>query len=65
MNFRGINGITGISAVVNSDNIDIAFDVSTLSAGQKTALTTALATQFAAATDLDDMADVIITTPIE
>lgn len=62
-NFRGINGIQGIAAVVNSDNIDINFDVASLTAGQKTALVAATATEMAAAIDLTDLGDVTITTP--
>lgn len=62
-NFRGINGIQGIAAAVNSDNIDINFDVASLTSGQKTALVAATATEMAAAIDLTDLGDVVVTTP--
>lgn len=62
-NFRGINGIQGIAAAINADNIDINFDVASLTSGQKTALVAATATEMAAAIDLTDLGDVIITTP--
>lgn len=62
-NVRGILGIEGISAVVNADNIDINFDVASLTSGQKTSLVTAIQAELATATDLTDLGDVVITTP--